>query len=118
MMTKYLLVGVLVWSASVSAQWRYYKAASEVVVSGTSVSLFVLADVRAGGGHVQATQATCSLTGANIRVTFDGTVPTTNLGAVLVPGMYVLTGTDVLIQARGIRAGATDGAWSCGLVGQ
>lgn len=99
-------------------QFRYAKTAADITISTSAVSLFVAADVQAGSGHVQATSASCSLTGANIRVSWSGTAPTTTLGQVLTPGVYTITGTDVLLNMQGIRDDAVDAVWSCLLQGQ
>jgi hypothetical protein len=82
-------------------------------VSSAAVVLFVNADVVAGAGHPQATMATCSLGGANIRVSWSGTAPTTSLGQVLTPGQYTITGPDVLANLQGIRDDSTDATWNC-----
>lgn len=118
-MRRVLILGLLLaLSVPLSAQWSYKKTAAEVTVAGTAVSLFTAADVQAGNGHPAATQATCSLTGANIRVTYDGTTPTTTLGVILVPGIYQVFGNDVLQAAQGIRDDSTSATWNCDLVGQ
>ena len=106
-------VGVALLSGVVSAQWRYVKTEPEVTVGAAAVSLLTAADVQAGSGHPAASVANCSLTGANIRVTWDGTTPTTNLGQVLTPGIYVITGPDVLLNLQGIRDDAVSATWNC-----
>lgn len=104
---------ILALTVPLSAQFSYRKTATEITVSSAAVSLFVSADVTAGAGHPQATMATCSLTGANIRVSWSGTAPTTSLGQVLTPGQYTITGPEVLANLQGIRDDSTDAAWSC-----
>ena len=101
-----------------AAQWRYVKTAAEVTVSSTAVALFTAADVQAGSGHVQAVQANCSLSGANIRVSWSGVAPTTSLGQVLTPGLYTIEGPDVLLNIQGIRDDAADATWNCIVVGK
>ena len=119
MMKRLLLILVLLaLSVPVSAQWRYVLTLADVTVTGTAASVFSATDVRAGNGHVQATLATCTLVTANIRVAWDGTVPTTSLGQVLVPGAYVIQGTDVLLGLQAIRDDAVSGVLSCVLSGQ
>lgn len=114
-----LLALVLVLTVPVTAQqWSYKKTAATVTVAGAAVSLFTAADVQAGSGHPQATQAQCTLTTANIRVTYDGTTPTTNLGLVLTPGVYIVTGTETLVNMQGIRDDSTSASWDCAIVGQ
>ncbi len=108
---------VLAFTLPVSAQWGYKKQTTELTIAGTAVALFTASEIRAQDGHGQATQATCSLTGANIRYTSDGTTPTTSLGTVLTPGVYVITGTDILLAAQGIRDDSTSATWNCSLVG-
>lgn len=118
---KNLVLGVLVAclvSVGVAAQWSYKKTSAEVTVAGSSIALFTSTEVAAGLGHPQAVQATCSLAGANIRVTYDGTTPTTSLGLVLVPGVYIVTGTEVMLNALAIRDDSTSATWNCVLVGQ
>lgn len=108
---------LLAFTVPLSAQWSYKKTAAEVTVAGTAIALFTSADVVAGNGHGQASQATCSLTGANIRVTFDGTTPTTSLGLILTPGIYTITGSDVMAAALAIRDDSTSATWNCDIVG-
>lgn len=114
----WVLLVALALTVPLSAQFSYKKTATEVTVAGVSISLFSSSDVQAGNGHPQATQATCSLSGANIRVTYDGTTPTTSLGLVLTPGVYVVTGPDVMLNMLGIRDDSTSATWNCDLVGQ
>jgi len=106
-------IGLLLLSVSVSAQWRYVKTEAEVTVAGTAVALLTAADVQAGSGHPAAQVANCSLSGANIRVTYDGTTPTTSVGQVLTPGNYIITGPDVLLNLKGIRDDSTSATWNC-----
>lgn len=103
------------WAA---VQWSYVKTIAEVTVTGTAAAVFSSSDIVAGNGHVQATQASCSLSGANIRVSWDGQAATTNLGEVLVPGLYVLQGTDVLLNLSAIRDDATSATLNCVVMGQ
>lgn len=100
------------------AQYTYKKSSAEVTVAGTAIALFSSTDVSGNAGHPAATLATCSLTGANIRVRYDGTAPTTSLGEVLVPGLYTITGTDVMLAAQGIRDDSTSATWNCTVLGQ
>lgn len=114
------LLGILLLLAltvPVSAQWTYSKTATEVTVAGTAINLFTAADVQQGSGHPQAVQATCSLSGANIRVSWDGVDPTTSLGQILTPGQYVVSGTAVLLNIKGIRDDSTSATWNCILYG-
>lgn len=107
-----LIAFLLLFSVPLTGQ-LLWKTAVEVTVAGTAVDLFVEADVVEGNGHPQATSATCSLTGANIRVSWDGQAPTTSLGEILVPGNWTLTGSDVLLNIQGIRDDSTSATWNC-----
>ena len=99
------------------AQWGYVNTLDDVTVSGTAAAVFSSADVQAGSGHVQADLATCSLTTANIRVTTDGSTPTTSYGEVLVPGNYVFQGNQILRVLTAIRDDSTSAVLSCTLYG-
>lgn len=96
--------------------FSYKKTAAEVTVAGTAIALFTSTDVQ-GAGHPDATVANCSLTGANIRVSYSGTDPTSTLGEILTPGLYTITGTDVMLAAKGIRDDSTSATWNCILQG-
>ena len=104
----------LVLAATVAAQTPY-KTAADVTVSSTAVSLFTSTDVQAGNGHAQATGASCSLTGGNIRVSWDGVDPTTDFGEVILAGGPYAVRADILLTMRGIRDASTDGVWSCSI---
>lgn len=108
---------LLALTVPLQAQWSYTKTAAEVTVAGTAIALFTAADVQAGNGHVQAVQAVCSLTGANIRISFDGTDPTTNQGQILTPGQYIVSGNAVLQSLKGIRDDSTSATWNCVVYG-
>ena len=119
MKTRFLLLFLLMaLTVPLSAQWTYVRTAAEITVSTAAVDLFVEADVVAGDGHVQATLATCALSGANIRISFSGTAPTTSLGQILTPGQYTVTGSDVMRTLQGIRDDSVDATWNCIIVGQ
>ncbi len=126
MRTKSLigLILLAVLTVPLQAQWRYTKTLADVTVAGTAVGVFctigsaTCSDIDAGDGHVQATQATCTLVTANIRVTWDGTTPTTSVGQVLTPGAWVFSGTDTLKNLQAIRDDASSGVLSCVVVGQ
>lgn len=121
-MTKRLLIGLVLVALTVplSAQFTYKKTAAEVTVAGTAIELFTAADVvgTAAAPHPTATMADCSLTGANIRVSYSGVDPTTSLGEILLPGNYRVTGADVMLAVKGIRDDSTSATWNCVLVGQ
>ncbi len=119
MMKRYALALLLLClTVPLSAQqWGYTKIIAEVTVSGTAASVFTSTDITAGGGHVQATQAACSVTGANIRVTWDGTTPTTSLGVILVPGNYIINGTNTLLNLQAIRDDSTSATVNCTIYG-
>ncbi len=105
---------VLLLTVPVMAQqWQYQHIVADVTVSGTAASVFSSADINAGGGHVQATSAVCSLTGANIRITYDGTTPTTSLGIVLTPGIWSFVGNATLNALSAIRDDSTSAVLSC-----
>lgn len=110
-----VLILLLLLAVPVGAQpqYSYSKAVAEATVSGTAAAVFSSADIVAGGGHVQATIATCSITGANIRVTWDGQTPTTSFGVVLVPGNWVFSGTDTLLNLQAIRDDSTSATMNC-----
>lgn len=113
-----LILALIVLAAPVAAlQWRYVKTATEVTVGASATDLFTDADVQEGSGHPQVTLATCSLTGANIRISYSGTDPTTSLGEVLTPGVYTITDTTTMLNLRGIRDDGTDATWNCILHG-
>lgn len=101
-----------------AAQFRYVKTVADVTVADTAAAVFSSTDVLAGSGHVQATLATCTLTTANIRVTVDGTTPTTNLGQVLTPGAWTFSGTDTLLNLQAIRDDSTSATLACILYGE
>jgi hypothetical protein len=105
--------------APLAAQYAYKKTAAEVTVGATAINLFTEADVlgSASAPHPTAAFADCSLTGANIRVSYSGVDPTTALGEILVPGNYRVTGADVMVVIKGIRDDSTSAAWNCILVG-
>lgn len=110
-----LLGGLVV---PLGAQWSYTKTLADVTVAGTAISVFTASDVQAGNGHAAATLAQCTLSTANIRVTTDGTVPTSTLGLLLTPGQYTITGAQVLLNLQAIRTTSTSGVLSCVLYGQ
>jgi len=111
------LVVVLALTVPVLAQWSYKDTLPEVTVSGTAGRVFTDAQVLSGNGHPQADVATCSVTGANIRVTTDGSDPTTTLGEVVVPGNYTWAGNDVLQALRAIRDDSTSATMNCTVYG-
>lgn len=112
------LVAVLMLTVPVSGQWGYINTLDDVTVTGTAAAVFSSADVQAGNGHVQADLATCALSGANIRVTMDGsTTPTTSVGEVLTPGNYTIQGNQVLLNLQAIRDDSTNATLSCTLWG-
>jgi hypothetical protein len=89
-----------------------------VTVAGTAATVFTSTDVVASGGHPAATGATCAVSTAAIRVTFDGTTPTTSLGYLAPPGQYTITGTTNLVNMQAIRNTSTSGVLSCILYAQ
>lgn len=111
------LAAVLALTVPVIAQTQYV-AIADVTVGAVAANVFSSSDVLAGGGHPAAQSASCALTGANIRLTFDGTAPTTSLGLVLVPGNWTFVGTTVLLGAQAIRDDSTNAVLSCVLVRQ
>ena len=110
-----LLLGLTV---PLGAQYSYKKTLATITVSGSAAAVFAAADIQAGSGHPQATLATCALSTANIRVTTDGTTPTTSLGQILTPGSYVFSGTDILLGMQAIRDDSTSASLDCQLYGQ
>lgn len=106
-------------SATLTAQqFTYKKTSADVTVAGTAIALFSSTDVSGNAGHPAATVANCTLSTANIRVSYDGTDPTASLGQVLVPGVYTITGNDVMLAMKGIRTTSTSATWSCIVQGQ
>src|SRR5689334_90629 len=102
-MRTFWIALLLVLSVStLSAQFVYKKTSAEITVAGTAIALFSATDIAGNAGHPAATLATCSLLGANIRVSWDGVDPTTTLGEVLTPGVYTVTGNDVMAAMKGI----------------
>ncbi len=131
MMARWLVGGLVLWLAvflwvSVplhAQQWRYTATLADVSVAGTATGVFctigsaTCANVDAGGGHVQGTSGVCSLTTANIRISWDGTSPTTSLGQVLTPGVWIFSGTDTLKNLRAIQDDSGTGVLSCVVFG-
>lgn len=118
-MIRFALVFLLLFAVPLSAQpqYSYSKIVAEVTVSGTAAAVFSASDIQAGSGHVQATIATCSVTGANIRVTWDGTTPTSTLGVILVPGNWTFQGTNTLLNLQAIRDDSTSATVNCTVQG-
>jgi len=110
-----LVLALCVSTVSLAAQqsWSYRKTSAEITVAGSAIALFSSTDIAGTAGHPAATLATCSLLGANIRVSWDGTDPTTTLGEVLTPGVYTVTGNDVMAAMKGIRDDSTSATWNC-----
>lgn len=118
MRTLWIALCLALCVSTVSAQsWSYKKTLADVTVAGTAASVFTAADVQSGAGHPAASLAICTLVTANIRITFDGTTPTTSLGQVLVPGTWIFTGPDVLLNLQAIRDDSTSGVLSCVVMG-
>lgn len=120
-MTRRLLTLAVLLACTVplnAQNWTYKKTLADITVSGTAAALFTASDVQQGNGHPAASQATCQLVTANIRVTIDGTTPTTSLGTVLTPGVWFFTGPDTLLNAQAIRDDSTSGVLSCTIYGQ
>lgn len=112
-----LILALLLLTVPLAAQ--QYVTIADVTVSGTAGAVFTASDIQAGNGHPQAVAASCTLTGGNIRVTFDGTVPTTSLGeVVLIGGPYQIFPTPNLLNMQAIRDDSTSGVLSCTLVRQ
>lgn len=98
---------------------QQYVTIADVTVTDTAATVFTAADINAGASHPQAVSASCSLTGGNIRVTFDGTTPTSSLGQVLlIGGPYSIGPTANLLNMQAIRDDSTSGVLSCTLVRQ
>lgn len=96
---------------------QQYVTVADVTVAGTAVTVFTASDIQQGNGHPQAVAASCALTGGNIRVTFDGTTPTSSLGQVLlIGGPYQIAPTANLLNMQAIRDDSTSGVLSCTLV--
>lgn len=108
-----LICALCVSTVSAQQSWSYKKTSAEITVAGTAIALFSSTDIAGNAGHPAATLATCSLLGANIRVSWDGVDPTTSLGKVLTPGDYTVTGNDVMAAMKGIRDDSTSATWNC-----
>ncbi len=108
-----LLALVVALSAPLSAQPSYTKTIADVTVAGTAAAVFTVSDIDAVSGHAQANYADCTVSAAAIRVTWDGTTPTTSSGLLMVPGQYVITGNAVLLNLKAIRNTSTSGVLSC-----
>ncbi len=109
----------LVMTLPVSAQqWSYQKTVADVTVTGTAAMVFSASDINAGGGHVAASGATCAVSAAAIRVTWDGTTATTSAGYLMPIGQYVLSGNATLLNLNAIRNTSTSGVLSCVIYGQ
>lgn len=113
-----LFAGFCTIGTGAQGVWSYSKPIADVTVAGTAATVFTAADINAGNGHVQATGATCAVSTAAIRVTWDGTTPTTALGYLMPPGQYVISGTATLLNLQGIRNTSTSGVLSCVVFGQ
>ncbi|MEY4385593.1 MAG: hypothetical protein RLY20_876 [Verrucomicrobiota bacterium] len=112
-----LICALLALTVTLSAQ-GYVKTISDVTVAGTAATVFSSADIVAGSGHTAATGATCAVSTAAIRLTWDGTTPTSSVGYYAPPGQYVFSGTATLLNLQGIRATSTSGTLSCVVYGQ
>lgn len=113
MMKRLLLIlAVVALTVPLLAQ-GYTKTIGDVTVTGTAAAVFAATDINAGAGHAAATGATCAVSTAAIRVTWDGTTPTTSSGYLMPPGQYVLTGTTTLLNLSAIRNTSTSGVLSC-----
>ena len=113
-----LVLVLALGTASDARQWSYKKTLATITVGAAAAAVFTAADVQAGSGHVAATLAQCTLQSANIRVTTDGTTPTTSLGQVLTPGSYDFKGPDILLNLTAIRDDSTNASLDCVLYGQ
>ncbi len=100
-------------AVTVSAQQSYSKTVADVTVAGTAIQVFTASDIRAQDGHGQANVAACAVSAAAIRVTFDGSTPTTALGYLMPPGQYTIVGVTNLLQMQAIRNTSTSGVLSC-----
>ena len=61
-----------------------------------------------GSLHANTTQVLVQFNGADARVTFDGTAPTTSLGFKYVDGSSAYFSREMAIAAKAIRTAATD----------
>ena len=111
-MIKRVLLGLLLCSVPLLAQ-SYTKPIADVTVAGTAVTVFTSTDIVAGNGHPAATGATCAVSAAAVRLTFDGTTPTTALGYLAAPGQYIISGTSNLLNMQAVRNSSTSGVLSC-----
>lgn len=113
-----ILTGVaLALPAEMAAQqWPYQKTIADVTVTGTAAAVFSAADIT-GAGHVAATGATCAVSAAAIRATWDGTTATTSSGYLMPPGQYVISGTNTLLNLNAVRNSSTSGVLSCVVYG-
>ena len=112
-----LILVVLALTAPVVAQTQYVTLA-EITVGSAAANVFTNTDILAGNGHPAAQSASCSLSGANVRATWDGQTPTTSLGEVFVPGNWTFVGTQVLVNLKMIRDDSTDATLNCILTRQ
>lgn len=119
-MRKWLILVLLTIAVPLAGQpsWTYINTLPAITVDGTAGAVFDAADINPGSGHSQANLATCSLSGANIRVTTDGSDATTSYGEILVPGNYTFQGTQVLLALNAIRDDSTNAALDCTLYGR
>lgn len=111
------LLSVLALTVPVIAQTQYLTLA-EITVGAAAANVFTNTDILAGSGHPAAQSASCSLTGANVRATWDGQTPTTSLGEVIVPGNWTFVGTTVLLNLKMIRDDSVDATLNCVLTRQ
>lgn len=109
------LAAVLLIAASAHA-YDYY-AFEQVTVANTAIGL-TSATISQGGGHKQVVAASCRIETAEVRYRFDGTAPTSTVGALLEPGdTIVLTDAVAMKQLQFIRTGSTSATASCSYVG-
>lgn len=108
-----LWIGAALVAASVaaSAQTSYSKQ-EQITVANTAIGLTV-ANITPDG-QMQATQAVCSLEGAEIRFSVDGSTPTTTVGHLAEIGeRFTFNGHDTLVKLLMIRTGSVSGTMTC-----
>ena len=90
-----------------------YTAQEQITVAGTAIG-FTAATINVGDGHAQANTATCRNETAQIRVTVDGTTPTSTVGTLVEIGdTFQVSSNNAMNLFRAIRTGGTSGKLTC-----
>lgn len=111
MLTRCLLI--LLLSVTALAQQSTYIAREVIAVAATAIGM-TAATINAGSGHQQATQALCTNETAEIRISVDGTSPTSSVGTPIEAlQSFQVIGNNALNLFRAIRTTSTSGSLTC-----